>query len=348
MNNFLIKNLAKIVSPVIEYSGIRKITKGIYGGNGHILMLHRVLPSLKENRIHNHQSLEITTEHLEKLIQFYKKNLYNIISLDDLYEGLTNSNLPKKFVVFTLDDGYSDNYNYAFPIFKKNDIPFTIYITICFPNNCILLWWYALEDLLLKNDTLKHKDYPFLDRISCKTLYQKEMAFYEIRTEMLKMDKQELGSFFKTFNIDLHSYVKDMALKWDQIIKLSRDPLVTIGAHTVNHLSLANLSKEDCYTEIMKSKLEIESKIGKTVKHFCYPFGKAGQVGTREFNMARDIGFLTGTTTRLANIFPAHKNFIHALPRISVNSKTSEYILKANIDGVFPMVRNKFKRVVSI
>ncbi|MCW3786241.1 polysaccharide deacetylase family protein [Plebeiibacterium sediminum] len=347
MNNYLIKHIAHLFSPLIKYSGIGRISKQIYGGYGHILMLHRVIPTENKTRIHNHQSIEITEDQLSQLIKYFIRNSYKTISLDELYNRLINNDLPRKFVVYTLDDGYFDNYQYAYPIFKKYNIPFTIYIANSFPNKKILLWWYALEDLLLKKNSFSQKEYFFLNKIKCKTAYQKELAFNLIRTELLKMNKEELIRFFDLFDIDLNSYNEKMSLTWDQIIQLSNDPMVTIGGHTQNHLALAKLSEKECYLEIINSQKEIEQKIGKKVTHFSYPYGKINQAGIREFEMVKEIGFSTATTTRLANIFPEHKNYLQALPRISINSQTSESLLKANIDGIFPMFRNNFRRIVT-
>ncbi len=347
MNNYLVKKIVNLIAPIIQYSGISRIIKPIYGGRGHIIMLHRVTPLVNKTRVHNHQSLEITKDHLHSLIRYFNKHLYVTITLDELHNGLLNQNLPDKFVVYTFDDGYSDNYHIAYPIFKKYNIPFSIYITTCFPDRNVLLWWYALEDLLLSNDSLSHKDYPFLNPIKCKSQHQKEISFNRIRNELLKMNRPEIISFFEAFKINLNSYAEKMVLTWDEIIQLSKDPLVTIGAHTKNHLALAHLSEDECYNEIINSKKEIEDRIGLEVKHFSYPFGKSSQVGTREFNIANEIGFSTSTTTRLANVFSEHRDHQQALPRISVNSETSESILRANINGFFPMIRNKFKKVVT-
>lgn len=347
MNNYLTKKIAEAVAPIVQYSGISKMLKPIYGGLGHILMFHRVLPPSEKGRVHNHQSLEISTLQLESIIQFFVQNSYSAISLDDLYSGLLNDNLPNKFVVYTFDDGYSDNYHYAYPIFQKYDIPFAIYVATCFPDYHALLWWYGLEDLLLQNNSLQTNSYPFLREVNCRTLYQKEMAFNEIRGYLLGYNTKELLAFFNTFNINLESYVTNMALTWDEIVALSSDTLVTIGAHTLNHLALATLCDDECYFEIVNSKKNIESKINKDVHHFAYPFGKKEHAGLREFEMAKDIGFKTTTTTRLANIFRDHKDHMHALPRLSINSKTSSNVLKANINGVYPMIRNKFKKIVT-
>ncbi|HEX3006710.1 MAG TPA: hypothetical protein VHO90_03740, partial [Bacteroidales bacterium] len=56
--------------------------------------------------------------------------------------------------------------------------------------------------------------------------------------------------------------------------------------------------------------------------------------------------FQTATTTKTANIFTDHFNNLFVLPRISVNSLTTEKVLRLQINGFFPAIANKFKRVV--
>ncbi len=66
---------------------------------------------------------------LHKHMQYLKANDYNIVSLDTLVEHLSNKiELPKKTIAVTLDDGFSDNYENAFPIFQKLNIPVTIFL----------------------------------------------------------------------------------------------------------------------------------------------------------------------------------------------------------------------------
>ena len=60
---------------------------------------------------------------------FLKEKHYNVIPLDELVKGIKKG---KKFahntVVITFDDGYQDNYSYAYPILKKYGFPATIFL----------------------------------------------------------------------------------------------------------------------------------------------------------------------------------------------------------------------------
>jgi peptidoglycan/xylan/chitin deacetylase (PgdA/CDA1 family) len=152
MNKF-IKNQARKVISKPYLIPISALFSPIYSGIGCITTLHRVISSYDEVLC---EELEVTTDYLEKTIKYFLDNNYEVISLDTVYEILVNKHkIHKKFVVFTFDDGYIDTYTLAYPIFKKYNIPFTIYITTCFPDKTTNLWWYALKDLVRNNTVVK-------------------------------------------------------------------------------------------------------------------------------------------------------------------------------------------------
>ena len=70
----------------------------------------------------------ISTNYLEKLIIKIKKN-YKFVDLETL---LKNYDSKKHFCHLTFDDGYLDNFKYAYPILKKHNVPCTIYISDSF------------------------------------------------------------------------------------------------------------------------------------------------------------------------------------------------------------------------
>lgn len=70
-----------------------------------------------------------TPESFEENIQALLENGYTFISfkeLNDAYYGKTN--LPKKPILLTLDDGYYSNYKYIYPILKKYQVKVSIFI----------------------------------------------------------------------------------------------------------------------------------------------------------------------------------------------------------------------------
>jgi len=338
MGNYIQKVLTKTLSPGIYYTGIHNLTKPFFGGRGHILMMHRVIPFTNNPRIHNHLSLEISPEQLESIIEFFLKSGYDFISMDTLPEWISdNTNTRRKFVAFTFDDGYKDNLDFAFPILRKHKVPFTIYVTNSFPEKKAVLWWYLLEDLLLKVSNIGYLFPSGRIDVKCYSYSQKEKAFSTIRNHFMKLNQQnldnELNKFFSHYGFQISDYASTLCLTWNNINSLVADPLFSIGSHTLNHYNLCNLSDEQAFTEIYESKKIIEERSRCRVNHFSYPLGK---FGAREVEIARRCGFNTATTTQTGNITLKHSDHLLSLPRIQVNSLTTEKVLKLQINGFYP------------
>ncbi|BBL59015.1 polysaccharide deacetylase family protein [Methylomonas koyamae] len=294
-----------------------------FEGDATIFMLHRVFPR-DANKLSANENLKVSPEFLERFIVSALGSGYSFISLDELHSSLLKSKGNTKSIVITLDDGYADNLIYAYPIFKKYNIPFAIYLTTAFPNRTALLWWYLLEDLIVENDTINLADGL---HFQCGKKWQKEAAFMAIRDKIINLPKQSfidsLNRLFVNLQPDWQQKISELAISWDQLKTLCKSPLVTIGAHTKNHHSLTKLTENQIIDEVIGSKAIIESKLGTSVKHFCYPFGGQNEAGVREFKLIKELGFDTAVTTRFGNIFPEHSAHLTSLPRVMLTDNFS-------------------------
>lgn len=108
-------------------------------------------------------------------------------------------------------------------------------------------------------------------------------------------------------------------MDWEEILRLSRHPLATIGAHTLTHPRLAKLDAASMVAELDQSRHAIEARIGKNVRHLAYPVGDSTSAGPREFAAAASLGFTSAVTTRPGLIYAKHADHLTALPRLSVN-----------------------------
>lgn len=329
-----------------------KLFQPFYAGIGSILMFHDVAYQTVDSseRLLANKGLEVTPEYLEQIIQYFIQNNYEFLSLDDVYERLQNPQKSnKRFICFTFDDGYLNNYTLAYPIFKKHNIPFAVYIATNMVSQQSPIWWRALEDLLLKHQsfdfTFENDHYVF----ETEALTDKEGAFLALRNVILGMDQSKVVSFlealFTAYQVDIYSY-NSVMMSWEQVQELSKDPLVTIGAHTMNHVALKNLpDKAMVKDELLKSKQIIESHIGKPVEHFAYPYGDIGCAGKREYDIAAEVGFKTAAMAVSGNIFPEHKDYLYSLPRIYVSGEKEEKgMLALALSGTAGALANKFKR----
>jgi poly-beta-1,6-N-acetyl-D-glucosamine N-deacetylase len=65
------------------------------------------------------------------------------------------------------------------------------------------------------------------------------------------------------------------SLTWEQLREMSKDPLVTIAAHSVTHPpDLRTLTDTQLQTEIVQSKQILEQELGIPIHYFTYPEGK--------------------------------------------------------------------------
>lgn len=285
----LLRGNLKMMNPLMRvYLENKKHAWGV------VYMLHRV-EELDPFALKTNEELKVSPKFLDSIIKEYKRKGFDFLSLDELYEVMSSGVKPKKpFVVFTLDDGYLDNYINAYPVFKANNVPFCIYVTTNFPDKKAFLWWYALEDYLKERTEAVLADGSVY---STRTLAEKDAAFQQIRTKILQLPKDGFENAFRElltgFDADVHSYVNRLSLDWRQIEILSRDPLCTFGAHTVHHYGLTQLSDEEIRYEIEKGVNILSSHVEQEIVHFSYPHGLAFE---RERKIAESYGFKTITS----------------------------------------------------
>jgi len=255
-------------------------------------MLHRVV----ENRsiLAANRQMEITSEFLEYSIKNYKQKGIQFVSLDEVYEIMNSRKKPKRpFVCFTFDDGYADNYKSAYPLFKKYNCPFAIYITTDFPDRKAAIWWYVLEAILKENDVLILGDGT---KLIAGTIDEKNNAFDTIRSKVFKAKGENMEEYvsqlLSNYPFSFSILAEKFALSWEQIALLATDPLCTIGSHTVTHSTLTNLSLEKLSSELIDSKTKIEAYIHKPVVHFAYPYGIYNQ---QVVGYVKHAGYKTAT-----------------------------------------------------
>ena len=295
-----------------------------FSGIGTVFMLHRVHP-FETDKLSPNENLKVSPLFLENFIIELKSKGFSFINLDRLHEILTNKIKAEKQILFTLDDGYKDNYEIAYPIFKKHNIPFTIYVTTSFPEKTAILWWYILEDLIIENSEIVLSDG---SKYRCETKQNKISSFKEIRKRIISFEQtyfiENLSALFSNYKINWCIKGAELAMSWEQIRELSKDPLVTIGGHTKNHFALNKLSQYNITDEIEAGNRLIEDYTGKKIMHFAYPFGSKNEIGRKEMDIVKDLGFKTSTTTRYGNIYREHCNNLECLPR---NMLTDKYLV---------------------
>ncbi len=292
--------------------GVPRLTLAAYGGLGSIFMLHRVCPA-SVTPLFPHPFLSVPF--LDELLSHVKRRGWTPIGMDELAAWRR----PQKgrFAVFTLDDGYRDNLELALPVFEAHDVPFTVYACTGLVSRTASYWWGALQHWIEADDEI------LVNGATHRTRTQEEKA--RTYQQLAARARNEPDSFRPQLEDALaqHGWGDEAAnadfLDWRELERLDRHPLATIGAHSETHRSLAALPEAEMRGELSKSKADLEAALGHAIKHVAYPYGGEAACGTREFAAAKELGFSTGVTTRIGNVFSAHEEHPTALPRIPVS-----------------------------
>lgn len=151
---------------------------------GRILMLHRVVELRSDDPAQ--RELEVTPDFLEQTILDYRQNGYTFIKIDELpifnfQFSIFNSS---RFVCLTFDDGYQDNHDIAYPLLKRLEVPFAVYVTTGFIDNRLPMWWYSGEQLGISSESLKCLDADPLCTIGAHTVSHP-------RLDTLSLDDQQ-------------------------------------------------------------------------------------------------------------------------------------------------------------
>ena len=106
-------------------------------------------------------STSISSKNFQNQIKYLKENKFNILPISDLVLFFNeNYDIPEKSVFITIDDGYKSFYEHAFPILKKNKLPFFLFLSTKFVSNekkSDFMNWEMIEELSKnKGEILNH------------------------------------------------------------------------------------------------------------------------------------------------------------------------------------------------
>ena len=331
------------------FTGAHVALRPLVGGVGVILTLHHVRPS-RPGRFQPNRILEITPRFFMRVIDLLTRSQVDVVSLDEMHRRMTERDFARRFVCLTFDDGYRDTLTYAYPILKEAGMPFAVYVATSYPDRLGELWWLALEAVIAKNERIGLVIDGENRTFDCATVADKRVLFDELywwlRSRPTETELRDIvRNLAACYHVDIASFCKDLCMDWRELAELAADPLVTIGAHTINHPMLAKLPTQNVRSEIDLGRSVIEATLGVQPAHLSYPFGDAASAGAREFDIAAELGFKTAVTTQPGVLFREHTDHMTALPRISLNGEYQQLrYVRVLLSGSATAMWNGFRR----
>ena len=128
-----------------------------------IFLYHHIVENKSEIE---YDYMQTTKDTFEKQIIGLKNSGYHFISYDDLIQYKEGKkSLYKKSAVITFDDGAEDIYKIAYPILKKHNIPFTMFVITDYVGLETYITWEEAREIqnsglgLIASHSQKHEDF---------------------------------------------------------------------------------------------------------------------------------------------------------------------------------------------
>lgn len=112
-----------------------------------VLLYHHIEPYEKAKEA-GHAQLTVDSGWFEKQMQYLSENGYTTLFAQELVNALlSHQDIPGKAVVITIDDGYLDNYQYAYSIAKKYNVKLNLMISTGLVENTGYLSWGQIKEM---------------------------------------------------------------------------------------------------------------------------------------------------------------------------------------------------------
>jgi peptidoglycan/xylan/chitin deacetylase (PgdA/CDA1 family) len=270
------------------------------------------------------------------------RRFYHPISLSEAAHALrSGAPLPPNAVVVTVDDGYRDFFEIAYPVFAAHKIPATVYLVTGFMDGELWLWTDQLRYSIAKAAARTFEvSLPDGERIAIdlETQGGRERAVSALSQAAKRMPDAARRGFLEELPHLLGTPVpaeppaEYAPLTWESVKQMAANG-IEFGAHTCSHPILSRLETEAAlWEEIHGSKRRIEEQIGSPVLHFCYPNGRPQDIGVRAIDCVKRAGYETAVVT--AQGFNSRDADLYALKRIPADPAYSDAFFAEYIAGV--------------
>lgn len=319
---------------------------------GLVLLYHRVQEAGADP-----WALAVTPENFATHLEILRRSC-SPVTLTQLRHAATTGTIARGSVAFTFDDGYADNLHVAKPLLARFDVPATIFVSSGVLDDPTVLWWDVLQRLILQPgrlpaeltietgsqartwtlgpavdfsvaDAVRFRAWRGIEKAPCPRIVLYLELWELLRTLSAADRRAALEQLSAWSGRSLAPPAADRPLMPEEVATLADDPLVEIGAHTVNHARLSSLSAAMQLREIRESKAQLEEVIAAPVSAFAYPHGSHNDYTPETVGLVRMSGFQCACSAVYAAV--DRRTDPYQIPRIYVE----------NWDG------DEFARVVS-
>jgi peptidoglycan/xylan/chitin deacetylase (PgdA/CDA1 family) len=233
----------------------------------------------------------------------YLKTYYRILPLSEVASYFREGKkLPSRVAAITVDDGYRDFFEIAFPILREYEVPASVFVATDFIDQRTWLWTDKLRYLTSRaaTETLEATINDRALRIALGDTESRLVAASVVNSELKQIPDEAkedmITRIASSLNVPL-PYVPPgefSPLTWEQVREMDAAG-VEVGSHTMTHPILTNISRDRLRRELNESRFRLEEVLCRNVDLFCYPNGDYDPMVSEEVKRA---GYTCAVTSR--------------------------------------------------
>jgi len=270
-------------------SGIAKFGKHTWHhreGSLLVLTYHRILPPSDSGYRFEQPGMVVHPDTFEMHLRTLRE-YFQLVSLPDWVNKARNRQvLPRNACAITFDDGWQDNYQYAYPVLQATQTPATIFLVSNFIGKPDDFWPGQLARILeiasQQANTLDWENKPLkwlrdlIGNPAQIPQYSADWADSCIIQAKAFSDSDIYEKLSAIRNIPPFDVLTNtrVLLNQKEIDEMGQSGLVSYGSHTCNHTRLSNnLTADVLQKEIIHSRDALKTKTQQDINLFCYPNG---------------------------------------------------------------------------
>ena len=314
----LVKNTLALTAGTLGWSMVRRGEKKLI-----ILMYHRVMP-VRDTRYQREEPGMVVSD---KTFAMHMQTLHDekvpVMTVSDWLAQPESTRAPLT-VAITFDDGWLDNYEFAFPVLKQFNFPSTLYVVTDFLNQPAPFWPNRVLSLLLADNAQKNAQWEpllaLIDRDISVPMSRDKAA--EVIDSLKQHSDHKIYAALAGIPTDNNAPVE--MISFEQLMDAKNTMGVEIGCHTRRHYRLKEgLDSALLQEEVVQAKAILEDKTGAPVTTFCFP---NGDFSAEAYDLVKTHYRAAVTTMRGIN--SASNLNAHKLLRIGVHNDISDTPMK--------------------
>jgi peptidoglycan/xylan/chitin deacetylase (PgdA/CDA1 family) len=220
----------------------------------------------------------------------YLTKRYAIVPLSELAESIGRpGGASPRLAAITIDDGYRDAYQIAYPLLRRYRAPATLFTPADFIDRRVWIWTDKAR--FLAGQAVPQQFSLNLGgsalRVEFKGAASRRDASERINARLKQLPEEikeeAIERLARALGVDVPERPPEEfgPISWDEAREMQANG-IEIGSHTMTHPILTKVGDEQLRRELRESRSRLEEALKRRVDLFCYPNGDYDQRVSRE------------------------------------------------------------------